>query len=122
ISCLLSSIYSSIFSFSSAALAIHGLLFAAVHLVLLQSVSYDFEVLKVGPQLIWSGYDKLLVEASLMVFIAEFTGNTVYLKFLLSRVFLSAGLYTIVKNGELLGSNREPTGKLNSFFLDSHHY
>ncbi|KAF4728955.1 hypothetical protein FOZ62_027457, partial [Perkinsus olseni] len=52
----------------------------------------------VGPQLIWSGYDKLLVEASLMVFIAEFTGNTVYLKFLLSRVFLSAGLYTIVKN------------------------
>ncbi|KAF4721519.1 hypothetical protein FOZ62_005493, partial [Perkinsus olseni] len=33
-----------------------------------------------------------------MVFIAEFTGNTVYLKFLLSRVFLSAGLYTIVKN------------------------
>ncbi|KAF4732837.1 hypothetical protein FOZ63_011580, partial [Perkinsus olseni] len=82
----------------SAAVAIHGLLFAAAHLVLLQSVSYDFEVSKVGPQLIWSGYDKLLVEASLMVFIAEFTGNTVYLKFLLSRVFLSAGLYTIVKN------------------------
>ncbi|KAF4654377.1 hypothetical protein FOZ61_008317 [Perkinsus olseni] len=83
---------------SSVAVAIHGLLFAAVHLVLLQSVSYESEVSKVGPQLIWSGYDKLLVEASLMVFIAEFTNNTVYLKFLLSRVFLSAGLYAIVKN------------------------
>ncbi|EER12490.1 hypothetical protein Pmar_PMAR028330 [Perkinsus marinus ATCC 50983] len=66
-------------------------------------ISYTFEehpIYEIGRQVIWTAPDKLLVEASFMVFIAQYTGNTVYLKFLLSRVFLAAGMYTIIKNGK----------------------
>ncbi|KAF4658003.1 hypothetical protein FOL47_008211 [Perkinsus chesapeaki] len=53
---------------------------------------------EVGRELLWSGCDRLLVEASLMLFISDLTNSSIILKFLSARIFLASGINTFMKN------------------------